>query len=333
MANTSNGGSGALLKSTASDMRALAEYGAEQSKPEIQSISRGSFQSAAVIVVPEGKRVMSMKPFLDEYQTAPERKKGTAELTTLISLVEHINRFKDEQSAVFALDDRSKPAITAVLDYHHAGTGTPRFGHHRAHYAFPLSDEWKAWQQFNAKPMTQTDFAVFMEDRIADVLPPPGDLDHLDASQITERESGGDFGDRSPDEQLAYLTKLLGGKFAGPATMMELSRGLSVHADEKVAQAVSLASGESFVSYVSEHKDGNGAKVNVPNLFLIGIPVFRHDARYRIAVRLRYRVKEGAIFWIYELYRHDAVFDDAFRKACEKVKNETALPLFYGAPE
>lgn len=317
-----------------SDLRALVEHAAEQSAAQLQSISRGSSSSVTVLVVPEGKEVVSLKQFLDEYLTAPERKKGTARLTTLDSLIEHIKRHKDDNSVVFAAESRQSPFITAVLDYNIAGpTGTPRFGEHRAKYDFPLSDEWKAWQSQNGKPMSQLDFAIFMEDRILDVMAPPMNLDQISGDQVTDRLTGGDFDERTPDEQLAYLSKLLGGRFASPSAMMELSRGLTIHAEEKLNQALSLSTGETTLSFVSEHRDTAGNKLNVPNLFLIGIPVFRFDDRYRIAVRLRYRPKGDTVMWFYELYRHDAVFDDAFRKACEKVQRETALPLFYGAQE
>lgn len=316
------------------DMRSLAEYGAEQSKPEIVSLSRGNGTAANILVLPDGKHIHSIKQYLDEYLPAPERRHGTANLTTVESLVAHANRFKDEHSVVFATESRKNPSITVVLDYHEqSAAGKPRWGKHRAHYAFPFSDEWTAWQAKNGVVLDQKEFAEFMEDRIADVLQPPPGLDGLDGKDVSDKDTGGDFGARSPDEQLTYLAKLLNGRFAGPSRIMELSRGLAVHANEKVQQAVTLDSGEMAVQYVSDHVNAAGDKVKVPNLFLIGIPVFRLGVRYRIAARLRYRLVAGSIKWFYELYRHDAVFDDAFRESCAKVTADTALPLLYGTPE
>lgn len=333
MASKSSGIDSGVLGSV-SDMRALAEYAAEQSMPILYSAQRGTHAAAPFIVMPEGKKVQSLKPLLDEYLQAPERRKGTAVVTDLDSLIVHANRFKDEGSVLFARENREQPSLQVVLNYHAAGSeGVPRFGDHRARYDFPLSDEWKAWMKLNGRPMGQGEFAIFMEDRIADVLAPPNNLDAVDAAAIGAREAGGDFGERSPDEQLAYLARLLKGNFAGPTTLMELSRGLSVHADEKVQQAVVTATGEVTMTYAAEHRDSSGGKLVVPSLFLIGIPAFRGDARYRIAVRLRYRLKEGSVMWFYELYRHDAVFDDAFTKACERAAAETGLPLLYGTPE
>ncbi|MDE8453326.1 DUF2303 family protein, partial [Klebsiella pneumoniae] len=81
----------------------------------------------------------------DQYRTNPLRRAGTATMLSLDSLIDHVNRFKDADTVVFADDSRSAPSMTAVLDYHRAGaSGDPRFGKHRSLYAFPLSDEWKA---------------------------------------------------------------------------------------------------------------------------------------------------------------------------------------------
>jgi hypothetical protein len=56
-----------------------------------------------------------------EYLTRPRRRDGKAELTSLDSFIEHVNRFKSGESVVFACDSRTSPSLTALLDYHPAG--------------------------------------------------------------------------------------------------------------------------------------------------------------------------------------------------------------------
>lgn len=65
----------------------------------------------------------------------------------------------------------------------------------------------------------------------------------------------------------------------------------------------------------------------------IAIPVFQNGDMYRVLVRLRYRLKEGAVSWFYQLHRTDQIFDDAFKTAALTAQSMTALPLFYGTPE
>lgn len=292
-------------------LKDLAEF--ERANAELKLLTVGGVTIAAV---PEGAELQSVKALLDEYRTAPERKKGTANLTDAASFIAHVNRFKDAHSAVFAVNDRSRPALIGVLNYHEAAAGAPRFGDHRAAYAFPLSDEWKAWKAKNGVKMNQREFAEFLEDRIVDVLTPP------DISQ-----------DVPGVDAIIELSRLLGGSFAGPSKLLDLSRGMAVTADHKVKQAVNIGSGEVSVQFEEEHKDGSGAPLKVPSLFMIGIPVFVSGAAYRLPVRLRYRIKDGSLIWFYELFRAEKAFDDAFNETCARVAKETGLPLFYGQPE
>jgi uncharacterized protein YfdQ (DUF2303 family) len=272
-------------------------------------------QSTEVLIIPKGLEVHSVKQYLDEYLNKPERRKGTARLTDLNSFKAHVNRFKDIDSTLFADNRVVSPSISCVFDYHRQGAeGSPRFGEHRAFYAFPLSKEWQAWTKINAQEMGQGDFAEVIENRISDVIAP----------------SENTF---SQNEHLKNLADLLGGSFASPQRLVELSRGLSVRSDDRVQQATNLSTGEAVIQYTSEHKDHEGQPLKVPNLFLIAIPVFESGPLYQIAVRLRYRVRNGGIKWFFELYRTDKVFDHAFDEACKDAATETGLPLFIGGPE
>ncbi|MBN9321915.1 MAG: DUF2303 family protein, partial [Delftia acidovorans] len=193
----------------------------------------------------------------DSYRKAPVVRAGTARFTRIESLIEHIDRFKDKDSALFAVDNRLDPSITAVLDYHPAGADAlPRFGKHRAVFDFPLSDEWKAWADHDKKPMSMADFAAFLEDRIVDVI---------------ELIPGED----KPSEGLQKFINICGGKIASPTRLVELSRGLKVYESANVREAVNLSSGEAKIAFEVEHQDEHGGKLDVPNLFMIAIPVLQ----------------------------------------------------------
>lgn len=256
-------------------------------------------------------RLESVAKFCDEYRTNPVRRKGTAVLGDLDSLIAHVNRFKDDGSVVFADNDRDRPAITAVLDYHKAGSdGTPRFGSHRSLYKFPVSPEWAAWVKENGQEMSQAAFAEFVEAHIVDVIEYSPEC--LSAKTFAEK---------------------CGVAFATPAQVMELSRGLAVNVEGKFSTALNLQNGVKQIQFSESHTGENGAPLKVPGAFLVGIPVFRGEARYQVCVRLRYRKQGPALVWIMELWRHEEVFDAAIRGACDKVKEATELPLLYGSPE
>lgn len=266
-----------------------------------------------VVALPEGMKLHDLRPFREARRTAPERRTGTARVTTLESFVALARRFADPHSAIFAVDDRNAPRLITVLDYHEqTAAGAPRFGTHRIEYAFPLSEEWRAWTRFAARDsISQTDLATFLEEHIVDVRAP-----------------------ESIGEETAALGKQLGITYAGPDALMALSRGLSVRVDQKVVQAVNLSTGEATLGFEETHRERDGSgPLKVPGGFVIAIPVFRGGGRYAISARLRYRVREGAVTWRVALHRVDAVFDDAFTRACGEAMAGADLPLFYGQPE
>lgn len=265
-----------------------------------------------VVAIPKGIELRSLKAFRDELADRPERRAGVAKLTTLESFCEHVVRFADEHSAIFALDNPTQPKLEAVLDYHEKGAGgAPRFGKHRAVYQFPMSDEWIAWTRKTTEHMSQADFAVFLEDHLADVRDP-----------------------NAAGTAATAFANALGIKLASPAHLLTLSRGLSLRVEANVTHHVALSSGEGQISYEEKHQERDGSgPLRVPGGFAICLPVFRRGAAYELAARLRYRVVSGKITWKIDLHGADRVFAHAFEEATATARLQTGLPLFYGTPE
>lgn len=268
---------------------------------------------ARLVVVPQGKTLVSLKKYLDEFAPRPDRRRATVVVRSAASLVDLTKRHRHEgNTVIFASPDRQKPVVQTVFDYHPPtdDVDDAEWGQHRAKYECELSEEWKAWTGAHGKTMEQRAFAEFVEDHVTDVIVPPVD-----------------------DEKLAELTALVGGHFAMPSDLVTLSRGLQISTDIKVREAVTLSSGEISVVYEEQHRNGAGQPLQVPNMFCIAIPVFYAGPLYRIPVRLRYTTREGGIKWSLHLYRADRVFDHAFEEICSAVATQTGAPLFIGRPE
>lgn len=254
-----------------------------------------------------GNGLVDLRAYAEKWREAPERCKGTATVTTLQSFIDLTNRHKDEESAVFTKTTWPEPSLTAVLNYYDADSEI-RYADHRVRYAFPITDEFKAWAAADGKGMSQMDFAVFVEDRAPELATP------TDAEQK-------EFED-------LFLTK-----FATPSDMIVLSRGLQVNVAGTVKQNTNLSSGEGEIVFVEEHQNGKGEKLTVPGLFMIALPVFIDGKPVRIPTRLRYRVREGSVTWFFQMFRwkelvRDRVVDDAKIAA-----TGTVLPMFEGSPE
>lgn len=274
------------------------------------------------LILPKGMEAKSLKPLMDEYLVRPERRSGQATLLSLDSLIAWVNRHKGRSTALFADPDQVNPRLLAVIDYSDEGPEEPgsedvkaRFSRHRGVYAFPLSKPWKIWAAADGRGMSQVDFAAFLEDNIGDVIVPPAD------------------GRAEGDAKLLDTLGSFGGRAVGPSRLLELAKGLEIHEGARVKNQANLGSGEMQLVYETEHRDAAGQPINVPNAFILQIPVFEMGAAYRIPVRLRYRLRDGKITWAVHRYRPELYFDDAFAEATKKAQAETEVPLFLGRPE
>jgi hypothetical protein len=280
------------------------------------------------VLTPGGVVSFSIQDEIDARRETPRFRRGVAVLTSLDSLIVHVNRFGDADSVVFANDEQSSPSLLAVLDYHRedslasdddAGGSTEhgeyRHGLHRSRFSFPVSDEWKAWHANNGvdKAMDMAGFAAFLEDRILNIA----EIDKVPASA-------------------ARFVEINGGEkmIADWQGLTKLSRGLRIDENSTVSEAINLASGEGELTITNVHDaEVGGVKVKVPTMFFIEVPIFREGAYYRVPARLRYRKARGSVTFWYELWNSDRSFKHAFDEAVERVRNETSAKVLFGSPE
>lgn len=262
---------------------------------------------------------------LGDFRDRPKLRSGVAQLKDIDSFVDHVNRFKDEGSAIFVNNHPQNPSITGVLNYHPAGETSsvkPRFGDHQSKYNFPMSTDWEIWTEASGNEMEMTEFAEFLEDRATDVIAVPDFLKESFNGDLT-----------GPDQDLANMLALLGGSVCSPEKLMSLSRDLQINEESRVIQKRDLSSGQGHIAFQTEHTDEEGVKISIPSMFLIAIPVFERGTRYRITVRLRYRIAGGKVKWTMILHRPELSFEAAVEGAADEVKARCELPLMFGSPE
>ncbi|MBY6239848.1 DUF2303 family protein [Methylosinus sp. Sm6] len=251
-------------------------------------------------------KLEGLRALFDAYRTAPERRRGVAQVDNLQSFIDLVNRHKDEHSVIFANTDLKEAKLLAVIDYHET-SGVARFGNHRVEYNFPTTKEFQVWQHFNGEKFDQGEFASFLEDHIAELASPM-------------------------DQERNEFETLFKTKFGAPNEIIDLSRGLQVNVGAKVKNSVTLQSGESEVVFTEEHTNAQGEKLIVPGLFMISLPAFESGEPVRIPVRLRYRAAT-AIKWFYQLYRPDFWLREQIKNDLLTAALATSLPAYEGAPE
>lgn len=284
----------------------------DNSEPKKIGVDAGKIDHTEILVIPKNMQAVSLKKYIDEQRVKPERRVGTHTALDLDTFSELTNRFKSEESAVFAKAKISGNSLSAsllsVLDFHPRGEEQTKAdnGKHKVIYQFPISKELTFWMSKNGAEFGQTDFAMLLEERI-------GEMGVADESVIAQ-------------------IKNLKPRFADPLEVLSLSRDLEIYSNTKIRQAGKLQSGERKIEFEEAHVDASGKALSLPDFFLLQIPVFVGGPEEKIIVSLRYRKKGDGVVWFYNLYRIDQVFQTAFETSVRIVKEKTALPLYLGEP-
>lgn len=117
------------------------------------------------------------------------------------------------------------------------------------------------------------------------------------------------------------------------ADMLEISRTLEAKKAVHLASAVRLSNGKNEFTY-QEVVSGTAAKgkLQIPEIFTIGIPVLEGGDKYAVECRLRYRIEEGGkMFMWYDMLRPHKVVEDAIKQVWLSIEEGTGLPILNGA--
>lgn len=297
---------------------------------DVSPAANTDLSKPSLVAVPEGKIIKDITPYVRAAATAfrPLARSGTARIEDVKSFIDWTNRHKDDDSVIFSSSLNDAFSLTSVIDYNKAGpspdaTGPDdkaRNGNHRGYYAFPLSKEWKAWKSACSMPLSGAELGEFIEDRADDILTPPPSF----------------YGSGEPTEQdkaMMDIALKLGGRFGGYNTLKNLANEFKVQEHTGIVAKTNRDTGETTVQFINEHKEPDGTPINIPNVFMIAVPVFDGGAAYRLAVRLRYRRQNQAVVWLLSIYNAQAAVDMAWKEAVNLVRQETGLPVFAGASE
>lgn len=118
------------------------------------------------------------------------------------------------------------------------------------------------------------------------------------------------------------------------ADMIEIARSLEAKKKVNFASAIRLANGQQEFTY-EETVQGTAAKgrLQVPETFEVGIPVFDGGPRYAVTARLRYRISDqGALTLWYDLLRPHKIVEDALKEVRLAIETGAELKALNGQP-
>lgn len=129
------------------------------------------------LLVPKDFQHKEITDLVEKANKNPNRKHGTVTLSDINSF----NTYVTEQAAQgcsYIYADPETRTLTAVMNDHDTDAGPvhqPGWRDFRAIYTAELSREFNTWLRNNKQPKEQEEFAIFIEDNIADVVEPSGD--------------------------------------------------------------------------------------------------------------------------------------------------------------
>ena len=127
------------------------------------------------MVVPEGYKLVDLTAAIEKANDTPRRKTGTVHLSEIASF----NVFVADQGAnreTYIYADPETRTLTAVMNDHAKSSHEAGWRDQRVVFQAELSREFNTWMRNNKVPMEQEAFAIFLEDNIADVVEPSGEL-------------------------------------------------------------------------------------------------------------------------------------------------------------
>lgn len=274
----------------------LAETLAKEMKRPVEVLTGLQGATRHVALPPDWKLVEHDN---EQSLPAPLRKRAKVKLQDADSFIDYVKRHGSlTDSTVWGTANyqEGRVSFVAIVNDHGEEEAQPQWRDHTARFSPEFSEEWRRWFGQNRKPMSQAEFAGFIEENLKDIA--------------------------SPDNA---------GLPTG-AQMLEMALSFEANQDMRFKSAIRLSNGGVQMSFVQDDDDQTLAKMQLFERFAIGIPVFWNGDAYRIDARLRYRARDGKVSFWYELIRQDKTLEAATTTLIAKIREKTGTPFFFGDP-
>lgn len=112
-----------------------------------------------------------------------------------------------------------------------------------------------------------------------------------------------------------------------PAEMLSLVRNFKVASTGSITSALDLHDGTTQIHYTHDNR-GSG-DIEIPEVFVLGLPIFEGTDAIEIPVRFRYRHNEGALTFFLEIAGRKQLERDEFRKINDAIRKDLKTWTFF----
>ena len=266
----------------------IVDLSAIQARPSIITNGAGQ-QSAPFIPLPHGAQLHDVSHLFP-----PQFIQQSVTLLDAGSFIDYVNRFKNEDTLIFAKVGADMATFTAILDYHGPMIDDrylPRRCKHIASFTTQPTADWQTWLAANRKEMDQVQFATWIEDNIRFFVKPEG----------------------KAGENIPTGTDLL-----------ELVTTLEGKQDVRFTSGMRLQNGANELNYeedvqLSGSSGTKAGKIKIPQRIMAGIVPFHGCPAYRLEARLKYRIASRKITFWFETVNLAGNTRDALLLICKEI--------------
>jgi uncharacterized protein YfdQ (DUF2303 family) len=222
------------------------------------------------LIVPPNYTVKDLTDAVEKAQNGPNRKRGTVTLLDIPSLLVYLAD-QAAQTVAYVYADPDARTITAVFN----DLKNPDYSgwrDNRAQFTAVFTPEFQNWLTKDKHVFTQTEFAEFLEDNMADL-------------------------------QGAEATNLL-----TVASTIQATTGINFASAKRLHDGQT----QLIYNETIDAKAGANGDLSIPKTFDIGLRIFKNGGGYTLTARLKYRLHGGAVKFFYELERPERTVEDAF---------------------
>jgi uncharacterized protein YfdQ (DUF2303 family) len=236
---------------------------------------------------------------LKECGMSPNAKTGTYLFSDVDSFCQYVNDHGSTKGTHIYADCKTWK-VTAVLNDHGRGNVdedddcVAGWGDHRAILGLEFSDSWKRWTAKDRAPLSQADFADFLEDQTPDIATPP-------AADLLE-----------------------------VATTLHATTGANVKAATRLDNGQVQFRYEETI----ETRAGKSGTLTIPTRITLGLEPFVGSIRYQVEARRRYRISTANVNFTVILDRPEDVLRHAFKESIEKIAEsiDCVTTVLLGSP-
>ena len=290
--------------SVVGENQAIIDLMSDRFKVEKVEVGDGS-KFLTFLVTPDGMH-HDMTEKIAVLQDKPGRRTGRLQVADLSSFLALVGRWKTDDSIIWS--DRQAGAFTATFEDHPEGADPSQAAWRDFSVTWNLAqgEAFRKCNEFEGRWHSQTDIALFLEERIGDVVEPGAVKGLL-------------------NEQTQRIVELMGSNLATASELLTLSKGMTINVDSRMSTIENLDNGEAHIFYEENHRDASGNKIKVPNAFVIALQIYDGAPPVAALVRLRYRAREGTVKWFLELHDKQKLVDFAFDDLSQKVSEAGVL--------